>query len=132
MFMTNTQSVHSTRKVSLEVILEKMRNAGLVTLTYKLTNLKNRRQELIEEYTDKIQTMTVYEIYNELEEVLGSFFDSSIKEEIRQDDYKIRLKDNDLETNEYGYILFDSLEGVKSVLPKNIISVIINGTLYER
>lgn len=46
--------------------------------------------------------------------------------------YQVRKKNEKVETNDSGYMLFDSDDGIKSILLTNITSIVIRGVKLER
>lgn len=83
---------------------------------------------------DTIRNMSVNDIYeeNNVEEKIADFFKNNIHGEYKNEVYKIRKKNDFVETNDAGFILFDSDNGIKSVYVRNIISVTIDNVKYVR
>lgn len=121
---------HTTMHANLDTILAAIEKtkSQVIEIEYRSTKTVLTRQELIKNYYEQIVSMPVHNIVDELEDVLVNLLTDATEQVVRKELYVInKNSEGKLEHNASGYLLFKNTQGlIKSVLPSNIISVVID------
>ena len=135
-------SFHTTKSdVGIKKIIKAMENAQdpAITITYKPKSTKKHKKEVVFDFCETVQNLSVFELMGqELSDTLGDMYEAARSMPLRTENYTLCTSFDEkdaqyaLQRTEAGYILFDSADGIKSVLPTNIVSVVVDGVKYVK